>query len=79
VSWTPFGPSVLYDLVRGYVDELSVGSPAASCLVTESSQVFYDDVEVPTTGRVFYYVVRARNACGVGPWGTDAVEANACP
>jgi hypothetical protein len=79
VGWTPFGPSVAYDLVRGYVDELPVGSPAASCLASESSQAFYEDVDEPTTGRAFYYVVRARNVCGPGPWGTDAVEANVCP
>jgi hypothetical protein len=61
--------SLLYDTVRSGIPSDFVG--AATCVETnggpDTSAV---DASTPVAGSVFYYLVRAENACGVGALGT---------
>jgi len=76
VSWEGFGPSVRYDVSRGYTHEL--GSTDAACVASGLSDAWYDDPSAPPAGLSFYYLVRASNGCGAGPWSEGAAR-GACP
>jgi len=72
VSWDPMDGDVTYDVARGYVEELSRGM-SAECISTGSTADFVNDTQIPDSGDVYYYLVRAISECGVGPWGTGSV------
>ena len=89
ISWSPpldfGGDSVAYDTVRS-----SSGSDfvtLASCVESDGSDSIAIDSPIPTIGGVFFYLIRAENACpgteGQGSVGTDsngtARSARACP
>ena len=67
VMWAPYGPSVAYDVARGDVDGLRAGDEAA-CIATGLTAPSFADATTPGVGSGFYYLVRANNACGPGPW-----------
>ena len=64
------GAGTVYDLVRGAIREWPVGSGAAeTCLTSGTSATSIDDTVTPAPGSGSYYLVRGRNACGVGTYG----------
>ena len=80
----PAGPTPAYDLARGSLGQWPTGSGSAeTCLgqQIEGNQATITDV--PGTGSGYWYLVRARTACGIGTYGTasDGTPRNitACP
>lgn len=64
------GSSTEYDVLSGALTELPVGGGASErCVVAGSSITFTNDSQDPEPGTGFYYLVRGRNACGVGTYG----------
>jgi hypothetical protein len=58
-------------VLRGLVPELALASrPSDACLATGLVAGSLTDTERPAPGGSFFYLVRARNACGSGTWGT---------
>ena len=78
------GDETVYDVLRGSLAELPAGSGAAeSCVELASTDTLLHDIDEPSVGRGFYYLVRAVNNCGIGIYGyqsngTERV-ATACP
>jgi photosystem II stability/assembly factor-like uncharacterized protein len=88
VAWNPLdvqaGPGTGYDVLRGLVPELRQASrPSDVCLATSLVAGSLTDTARPAPGGAFFYLVRARNACGTGTWGTASSGAprvvTACP
>jgi hypothetical protein len=87
-SWTSLAPQAgsgtLYDVMRGDAGEFPVGSGGSEfCLAGDLQATSTTDTEVPSVGGAFYYLVRARNACGTGSYGFASGGAErigpACP
>ena len=85
-TWTVVdaGSGTVYDLARGVLSELRAGSHASdTCVVTGSGTGSGVDATAPPAGDGFWYLARARNACGSGTWGNRSSGAprvvNACP
>ena len=79
------GGGTTYDVLRGRLDELPVGTGASeSCLVNGWGALTFDDIEDPPAGVGFYYLIRGTNGCGIGaygvasPSGAERITA-ACP
>ncbi len=76
------GPGTLYDLVSGSVNLVSNGLMTDPiCLQSTQDSAFSDSRSDPPAGMGYWYLVRARNYCGTGTFGSplwDAV-APACP
>jgi hypothetical protein len=66
------GSDVVYDLVTGLVSDLVAdgGFNAATCLEPGTSVPEHADGRSPPGGDGYYYLVRSRNACGTGTYGT---------
>ncbi|HJQ98123.1 MAG TPA: DUF6531 domain-containing protein, partial [Candidatus Polarisedimenticolaceae bacterium] len=66
------GSSALYtyEIVRSRVASNFLNHPTNVCLDAGGTQSQFTDPQIPPSGGVFYYVVRARNACGPGSSGT---------
>ncbi len=65
------GSSTNYDVVRGRLDELPVGSGSSeTCIEPGSPDTASHDVSMPAVGTGFYYVVRGRNGCATGGYGS---------
>jgi len=88
LTWTEqasaTGPGILYDVVGGTISVLrSSGLSAATSCVGSALTVpsFSDTRPAPGPGACFYYLVRARNACGTGGFGAgrSALDTLACP
>ena len=60
----------MYDVVRGGTADLPVGGGGETCLVSGAATPLIVDAGEPVPGAAFYYLVRAKNACGVGTYGT---------
>jgi len=80
LSWTAAQPAAgsatVHQVLRGVVGELPVGSGAAeTCLVAGAGSAAADDAELPAVNASFWYLVRARNACGAGSWGQTSAGA----
>ena len=70
---TTGGETSVYDLVRGRLDQLPVGTGASEvCLVTGARVRFTTDTMVSPPGTGFWYDVRSRHACGNGPYGSQS-------
>jgi photosystem II stability/assembly factor-like uncharacterized protein len=67
------GAGTVYDVVRGVLTEGPASALSFACGV--SAPLVLDD-EVLAPGRGVFYLVRGRNACGVGPW---QAPVGACP
>jgi hypothetical protein len=79
---TAGGPAAAYDLVSGPLPENPFTSFAgAVCLVTAGGPGFDDERPDPPSGTGCWYLVRARNSCGAGTYGTQERDAAiaACP
>ncbi|HEX6853194.1 MAG TPA: S8 family serine peptidase [Candidatus Polarisedimenticolaceae bacterium] len=74
------GNGTVYDLVRGDLADLrAAGSIAASiCQGPATTAATRTDPATPAPEAGFYYLVQARNACGVGGWGAGRTRGT-CP
>jgi hypothetical protein len=89
VSWegqaAQVGPGVRYDFASGLLSDFSgpLGLAGAICLAGDLTAATYTDGRIPSVGDGFHYLVRSRNACGVGTYGqrSDGTERmmTACP
>ncbi len=78
------GSGTVYDVVCGDLATLlSAGTGGASALACGIAATSASDPSVPPAGSGVYYLVRGRNACGIGTWGFDSTGAPrsspACP
>ena len=78
------GTGMRYDLMRGSLDELPVGSGVSEiCVDPDSIDTTADDTTVPSSGTGSYYFVRGSNVCGPGSYGTTSFAVKrlsaACP
>ena len=65
------GSSTLYDVPRGFLDEFPVGTGASETCVPPGSfpAPNAQDPTIPPSDEGYWYLVRARNDCGVGSYG----------
>ena len=64
------GPGTVHDVLRGSTSELPVGSGAGeTCLVAGIAAATASDPALPPVMSSYWYLVRGRNACGVGTYG----------
>jgi hypothetical protein len=72
-TWTAQSDATEYDAVRGGIASLPVGPGGGDevCFghLTDSTLV---DATVPAPASGFWYIIRPRNPCGWGPWGTQS-------
>ncbi len=86
LTWTspdnPGGSSTVYDLVRSSVKNDFAGA-AAVCVATGVSGSSATDATVPPTPQATFYLVRARNSCGLGNAGKTSgnvdINVRTCP
>lgn len=73
--WTaPEGlmPGTMYDVARGLVEDLPVGSGSTEVCVASSIQsTSATDSTAPGSGEAYWYLVRARTSCGTGTYGYE--------
>ena len=87
VSWTSAAPTAgsatVHDLASGSLGTWPVGSGASTCLASGIAAASFVDASTPAPGSGVWYLVRARNTCGIGTYGfaTDGTPrgALACP
>jgi hypothetical protein len=72
-TWSEASDATAYDVVRGDVAALPVGSSAGGevCFENLSAPALVDPVP-PAPSRGFWYLSRARNPCGPGPLGAQS-------
>lgn len=78
------GSDTVHDVIRGALDELPVGTgPSEICLASGIQEATATDPTLPASGTALWYLVRARNACGVGTYGFQSDgsprTSTACP
>lgn len=79
------GGGTVYDLLRGDVTTLreDAGLDDAECEAENLDEPTHEDATAPAPGRSFYYLPRARNACGDGGYGSasdgTARQSAECP
>ncbi len=78
------GSATVYDVLRGALDELPVGSgPSEICLDDGSADTLASDTSTPSAGSGFYYAARGQNVCGTGSYGKQSSGAErtslSCP
>jgi photosystem II stability/assembly factor-like uncharacterized protein len=78
------GPGTVYDVAAGDLAALAVaGTGEARALACGLPLTAASDPTPPSLGSGFFYLVRGRNACGAGSWGTDSTGRDrgvpACP
>jgi hypothetical protein len=78
------GSGTIFDVLRGRIDELPVGSgPGEACAIQGTPATSLPPDAAPPPGTGFHYLVRGRNACGVGTYGSASGGAErtsaACP
>ena len=80
-TWSPNLEATAYDAVRG--GTLPVGGSSTETCFSNMTSAKLVDAASPAPGTVFWYLSRARNPCGFGPWGTQsdgtARATGACP
>jgi spore coat protein A len=76
LTWDPLAGApadIVYDLARGLVSELPVGSGGSeTCLAPGTASASTSDPLLPPLGQVFWYVVRGQDSCGIGTYGFAA-------
>lgn len=78
------GPGTTYQVLQGDLDEFPVGSGDGEACVGENvTDTFLGGLPSPPAGSGHYQLVRGRNGCGTGSYGTTSAEAprtsSACP
>jgi hypothetical protein len=66
------GSATAHDVVAGRISDLPVGSGAETCLESSITAASTVVPELPPTGHGSWYLVRGRNACGIGSYGSDS-------
>jgi hypothetical protein len=88
LAWTSLaataGPGTLYDVAIGDLALLaSTGTASSTSFACGLASLTTSDASVLGPGSGVYYLVRGRNACGLGSWGRDSqgIEraSGACP
>jgi len=84
ITWATqtLGSATSYDVATGLLSAASgtLSFSAGSCLGVDGAPPFTDSRGAPPAGQAYYYMVKARNACGPGTYGTMARDtAPACP
>jgi len=76
LNWDPVGgPGVVYDVVRGTVAGLPVGSGAPEfCLWSRIGPTMAVDSTMPASGECLWYIVRAQGSCGLGTYGFTEIR-----
>ncbi len=77
LTWTSVvpgtGSGTVYDVLRGVITELPVGSgPSETCLEFSIPVTSASIVGDPPPGQAWYILVRAANVCGTGSLGTES-------
>ena len=74
------GPETRYDLVSGALSSGTGPAFASSTCLTSTTAVVYDDTRpAPPAGSAYWYLVRSRNSCGVGTFGTPMSDGSIPP
>ena len=76
IAWNLPASGTRSDLVRGLLSCLPL-SPTGVCespLLQNQNTSTAQDAAVPPPGTGYWYLARARNACGAGRWGFEAVH-----
>ncbi len=69
-----------YDLVSGALFASGlVDLASGTCLWSGTATTYEDARPDPETGRGLWYLVRARNSCGLGPYGSSLRDASVAP
>ena len=65
------GSGTLYDVIKGDLDDLRTtgGVAAAACVGIASNAASLSDPVDPDIDKGVYYVIQARNACGLSGFG----------
>ncbi len=87
LSWESAAPTAgsatEHQVIRGLVAELPVGGASDTCIVAGTLASSATDSEDPPANAAFWYLVRARNACGTGTYGSTSSGSprlgTACP
>jgi hypothetical protein len=66
------GPGTVALIARGLVPTLPAGANDAECFSQFNEWMAQDPYPDPLAGQTFWYLVRARNSCGIGTWGSAA-------
>jgi hypothetical protein len=66
------GQGTVHDVPRGLVNQLPVGSGGSEICLTTTGAATTTDGATPAAGSSFWYLVRGRNSCGTGTYGTDS-------
>ncbi len=68
-NFSPVAGATQYDAIRGLAANLPVGPGGGDevCGVTATPDI--SDAASPEGGACFWYLVRAKSSCGIGPWG----------
>lgn len=65
------GPETLYDLVSGSLSPSGgLDFSSRTCLQSATATSYSDNRPSPPVGASFWYLVRARNSCGIGTYGS---------
>jgi hypothetical protein len=73
------GSATVHQVLRGLLEELPVaGWPTEECAADEEPGTSIVDPTLPSTSQGFWYLVRARNACGIGTYG-ETRSSEVCP
>ena len=78
------GSGTVYDVLRGQIGQFPIGSgPGETCVAQGTSTPGLPPDAAPSPGLGFHYLVRGRNACGAGTYGSTSGGAErasgACP
>lgn len=76
------GPETEYEVASGSISEAgAVGLASSACLFSGASTSSLDPRPDPPRGEGVWYLVRARNSCGVGTYGTPQRDqsVSSCP
>lgn len=75
-GWFPEGAPGTYEAARGNVVELPVGDGASEvCVASGVTGTSTLDADVPDAGEARWYLVRGRNTCGAGDYGSGRIYA----
>ena len=71
-SWSAAAQATEYDVARGRVDALPVGSTVDEACFGHLTGPSVVDAATPDLGAAFWYLARGRNACGAGTYGSQS-------
>ena len=76
IEWDSAAPNsglgTTHEALRGEIGQLPVGGESETCIGPGTTGTSVIDTTTPPSGKCYYYLVRGRNACGVGTYGFDS-------